>query len=842
MKVLKKLSFFLFLLPLLLILVSSSNNKALAQDVQYSVGGLVFIDTNGNGSKDNAETKCLTAGQSANLTLKAGSVTNSTYESLADCTRRYSITQSAQNRSVSISLPATRFRITGLTKIDDNGRQVLGGGTKSVGVSGTNASVNFGVQLIGSDNPAEIKCDEKPVLSKEGQNVNGRTTKYKIYLNNPNEKQCLYRFSDNLPSGWVTIYSTPWSSSSNTFTTSIAKNSKKEILLTVTRPSGVTSDKDFSFTATTITDDTGVKNSLPYTNKYDAPTNPPTTDRPSPTCDRNTPGLEIIPSNRNGRPGDEKVYDVKVINKDTGSSCDPVTFVLSKERLPNTNWTGRFDDNTLNNIGKNGGSQTTKYHVKSPAGATDGPKTITVGVRRQGQTVALKTVNVTYTVQDNTPVTNTPTPTNIPVDCVANNPSITVNPESVSLTKGSEATYTVKVKNMDTGTCADRNLSMQRIIPTAWTGEWSPAYQFTLAKGAEKTYTLSVKSSATANLGTYPITINVKNSSNVNISTKNVNYVVTQTNECQKSAPEFSITPQTKSGNAGEEIIFNLKVKNTDQGPCENRNFSLEVVPPSSEWNPSFSDGEISLAPGQEKDINVGIKSPIGTNPGTYNTVLWLLENGSRVSSIVAIYQVNDAQITPIPGKTYLNFKIGIDGIGTTPRIPIGGNKNPNSMFRGLNFRIYNAATNTLNYTGTNITFTYSQSSEKFELLYDLPSDANVPDGVYNFYINGPRFLTNQYPGSITITNGQTTNMTSSNFYLITGNVNNEDLSENRIDYLDYSLLLSCSIYSQDTTACDEDPKNIEHSDLNDDGIVNEDDYTLFLKEYANQEGIILPE
>ena len=76
---------------------------------------------------------------------------------------------------------------------------------------------------------------------------------------------------------------------------------------------------------------------------------------------------------------------------------------------------------------------------------------------------------------------------------------------------------------------------------------------------------------------------------------------------------------------------------------------------------------------------------------------------------------------------------------------------------------------------------------------------------------------------------------------LITGNINNLGISENKIDVMDYNILLSCSIYSQDPKACGQDPNYPTYSDLNDDGIVNEDDFTLWLKEVSNQEGILLP-
>ena len=107
--------------------------------------------------------------------------------------------------------------------------------------------------------------------------------------------------------------------------------------------------------------------------------------------------------------------------------------------------------------------------------------------------------------------------------------------------------------------------------------------------------------------------------------------------------------------------------------------------------------------------------------------------------------------------------------------------------------------------------------------------------------MDGPQFLTTLYPGSVTINQGAQNNLKSDNFYLITGNINNNNQSENKIDLLYYNVFISCSIYAKSKSVCDQDANYAKYSDLNDDGKVDEDDYTLFLKEYSTQQGAILP-
>lgn len=195
---------------------------------------------------------------------------------------------------------------------------------------------------------------------------------------------------------------------------------------------------------------------------------------------------------------------------------------------------------------------------------------------------------------------------------------------------------------------------------------------------------------------------------------------------------------------------------------------------------------------------------------------------------------------TPVANQTFLNLIVGIDGIGTTRRIPIGGNKNPDSIYRNLTVKLYDATTNSPFGTYFEKPFTYNPAFEKFEAKLEVPLTLGESE-ILNLYVEGPRFLRAQYPGSTSIKQGQTINLSLNNFYLITGNINNSDISENRIDIMDYNVLLSCSIYSQDVSACQQDSNYADYSDLNDDGLVDEDDFTLWLKEFTNQEGALLP-
>ena len=51
---------------------------------------------------------------------------------------------------------------------------------------------------------------------------------------------------------------------------------------------------------------------------------------------------------------------------------------------------------------------------------------------------------------------------------------------------------------------------------------------------------------------------------------------------------------------------------------------------------------------------------------------------------------------------------------------------------------------------------------------------------------------------------------------------------------MDYQVLLSCSIYGKEKATCNQDPDYIKHSDLDSNGIVNENDLTLWIIEKRN--------
>ncbi len=452
--------------------------------------------------------------------------------------------------------------------------------------------------------------------------------------------------------------------------------------------------------------------------------------------------------------------------------------------------------------------------------------------------------------------------------CTENAETITVAPDNGNGVgkPGEEVVYTVTVKNNNVN-CSEVTYNLSASILNNTNNSWTYKFDKTslvIASGQSSSTKLRVTSPLNAPNGPKTITVNVVKPGGAQKSVNTIYNVLADeptsspSPSCVQNTPTFNVSPTSASPdpNDGGEADYGIEIVNNDSGSCQPRTLSLSAAFPGSGWTAFFGkDSPFELAKGAKLITNVRVKGPSNLSTNSYKITL-TLKSGSTTAGVKEIYYlVGDVPtptftitptltITPTPtntpGRTFMNLTLGIDGIGTTPRIPIGGNKNPDHTNRNLTIKLYNTNDNSKYAEFFEHTFTYNPSSEKYESQIELLGVGQT--GNYNLYVQGPRYLYSQYPGSVAINQGQTVNLNSQNFYMITGNINNSDLSENRIDLMDYNVFISCSIYSQDTSACEQDPNNPENSDLDDNGIINEDDYTLFLKEFANQQGVILPE
>lgn len=183
-------------------------------------------------------------------------------------------------------------------------------------------------------------------------------------------------------------------------------------------------------------------------------------------------------------------------------------------------------------------------------------------------------------------------------------------------------------------------------------------------------------------------------------------------------------------------------------------------------------------------------------------------------------------------GNTVFALTIGLDGLGTTgdnntPNNSSGSNKNPMHPSRTITAEVFDGSNNPVaNKSGTLI---YQTGSGKFTGNLDM---GTLASGNYNIKVKSDGYLRRLIPGIQNVIAGQIYNVPAVN--LVTGNINRD----NAIDILDYNILISCSVFSTDNRgACNANSQYSVLSDLEDNGVVNQFDYNLFLRELSVQNG-----
>ncbi len=181
-------------------------------------------------------------------------------------------------------------------------------------------------------------------------------------------------------------------------------------------------------------------------------------------------------------------------------------------------------------------------------------------------------------------------------------------------------------------------------------------------------------------------------------------------------------------------------------------------------------------------------------------------------------------EVTPVCGSkggTILSFTVGLDGIGSTgdqqnsnpnpTSTSQGSNKNPRRSGRPITVEAVNAS-GTVQKTGN---ISYDSNSGKYTAVVDF---GTLSSGNYTIKIKSDVYLKKNL-GIVTLTSGQTNNLNTVN--LVTGDVD----GDNRLTPLDYSILIGC-LFKPATGSC-------ATSDLDDNGIINQFDYNLFIREIS---------
>lgn len=270
-------------------------------------------------------------------------------------------------------------------------------------------------------------------------------------------------------------------------------------------------------------------------------------------------------------------------------------------------------------------------------------------------------------------------------------------------------------------------------------------------------------------------------------------------------------------------------------------------------FNGKFDSNEQKLSGWTiQASSSAGTKTAISDNNGNY-TIAGLCDGNYQLSEqsksgwmqtapvdqtgysvdITNASQYNDKNFgnTDKPHNTSINMTVFLDGIGnrgdnTNPTNSSLSNKNPKHPTIGADIQIY-TLNNQLIAGGTG-TVTYNTTTGNY--FGNIPIQDGFPTGQYTMKVKADRHLRRLVEGVQNITAGKKNDITSA--ALVAGDINND----NKIDILDYNLLLDCYSDLSPATNCTLDVKKI-NSDINDDGAVNQIDYNLFLREIATQPG-----
>jgi len=234
--------------------------------------------------------------------------------------------------------------------------------------------------------------------------------------------------------------------------------------------------------------------------------------------------------------------------------------------------------------------------------------------------------------------------------------------------------------------------------------------------------------------------------------------------------------------------------------------------------------------------VDINYVSHIYQTPGIYKPK-YIIIGDNGVWSTICDYKYDVVvQSAPVPGHTYLTLRIGMDGIGAAgdnvnPDAS-SSNKNPVTTNRNVDVQISDTNNQTVTKIGS---INYDSTSELF--LGNIDLGVSFTSGSYSVKVKSDGHLRKLYPGLMVITSGQTLNVDFS-LKLVTGDI---DLN-NALNINDYNILLSCVtspfIANIDNHAlCNSDSNYTILSDLEDNGVINEFDYNLFLREYAVQNG-----
>lgn len=185
------------------------------------------------------------------------------------------------------------------------------------------------------------------------------------------------------------------------------------------------------------------------------------------------------------------------------------------------------------------------------------------------------------------------------------------------------------------------------------------------------------------------------------------------------------------------------------------------------------------------------------------------------------------------PNGTNLQVSVLLHGIGAAGDSdnpdPKDSTKDPKVIARPATLIVSDATDSDQSRREKQFILNYTKATGKYTATVDI-SNLNLATGNYVIKVKTYSFLTKRFGGGATaITAGQT--KTLPEIQLIAADTNNDN--ELRVD--DYNTIRDCVAVVAPAIACDATKKKA--ADVNDDDVVDQTDYTLFIRELAHRFG-----
>ncbi len=188
-------------------------------------------------------------------------------------------------------------------------------------------------------------------------------------------------------------------------------------------------------------------------------------------------------------------------------------------------------------------------------------------------------------------------------------------------------------------------------------------------------------------------------------------------------------------------------------------------------------------------------------------------------------------QIACAGNGTTLSLTVFLHGIGASGdnSNPTGNslsNKTPKHTTRRANVSIYDTTNKLVATSFGDIVYSSASGNYKGNVTTSTP----VPAGSYNVRVGTNQHLFRRIAGIQNIASSGANILPA--IALVTGDIDDN----NKLDILDYNALIGCYTDLLPAPSCVGQAKQLA-TDINDDGLVNQTDYNLFLREIANQPG-----